>query len=35
MNGEWNRNIPRIIEKIDECIREGSDEALTLRRFAE
>ena len=35
MNGEWNRNIPRIIEKIDECIREGSDEALTLRRLAE
>ncbi len=35
MNGKWNRNIPRIIEKIDECIREGSDEALTLRRLAE
>ena len=35
MNGEWNRNITRIIEKIDECIREGSDEALTLRRLAE
>ena len=34
MNGEWNRNITRIIEKIDECIREGSDEALTLRRLA-
>ena len=35
MNGEWQENIPRIIEKIDECIREGSDEALTLRRLAE
>lgn len=32
---EWYRNIQRIIEEIDNCIKEHNDEALTLKRLAD
>ena len=32
---EWHRNIQRIIEEIDICIKEHNDEVLTLKRLAD
>lgn len=32
---EWQKNVQRIVEEIDRCIREGKDEQLTLKRLAQ